>query len=77
VCFRGSGVSVLVADHAALRGEPAPPWYVRVDEFPAVGPAPYFRDVVPLRPGATMSTGVTVVVSDGVLDPAAAVAAIA
>jgi hypothetical protein len=77
VCFRGSGVSVLVADHAALRGEPAPAWYVRVDEFPAVGPAPYFRDVVPLRPGATMSTGVTVVVSDGVLDPAAAVAAIA
>jgi hypothetical protein len=77
VCYRGSGVSVLVADHAALRGEPAPPWYVRVDEFPAVGPAPYFREVVPLPAGDTMRTGVTVVVADGVLDPAAAIAGIA
>jgi len=77
VCYRGAGVSVLVADNAALRGQAAPPWYVRVDEFPAVGPAPWFREVVPLPPGDTLHTGVTVVVADGLLDPAAVVTSIA
>jgi hypothetical protein len=63
VCYRGAGVTVL------LIADEQQPWYVRVDEFPAVGPAPFFRSVVPLAPGARMRLGLTMVAADGTHDP--------
>ena len=66
VCYRGNGVTVVMVDESTPR---ANPWYVRAEAFPAVGPAPFFRDVVELAPGATMNLGVAVIVADGEHEP--------
>jgi Methane oxygenase PmoA len=72
--YRGGGVVVVVVALAAV-GEPLPPWYVRVDEFPAVGPAPFSHRVRSVPPGGVLRLGVTVVVADGEQAPSTLAAA--
>jgi hypothetical protein len=70
VCYRGNGVTLVMVDESAHQNRA---WYVRAEDFPALGPAPFFRDVVELAPGATLRLGVAVIVADGSHEPAALV----
>jgi hypothetical protein len=69
VCYRGGGVTLVMADASTSRAQPA--WYVRAEAFPAVGPAPFFHNVVELAPGATLNLAVAVIIADGGHDPVA------
>jgi hypothetical protein len=69
VCYRGGGVTLVMADASTPRAQPA--WYVRAEAFPAVGPAPFFHNVVELAPGATLNLAVAVIIADGGHDPVA------
>jgi hypothetical protein len=75
VCYRGNEVTLVMIDEVSPRANS--PWYVRAEDFPAVGPAPFFREVVQLAPQAELSLGVAVIVADGTHEPAALVGATA
>ncbi|GAA4217021.1 PmoA family protein [Actinocatenispora rupis] len=52
----------------ATLGRESVPWFVRTEPTPQVSPAPFFHDVVPLAPGATLRLAYRVVVADGTWD---------
>ena len=69
VCYRGGGVTLMMIDESTPGTKP--PWYIRAETFPAAGPAPFFRDVVDLAPGAALTLGVAVIIADGRHPPSA------
>lgn len=68
VRYRADGLQVTVTD-LLPPGRPTVAWYVRVHDFPAVGPAPFFTDPVRLDPGAVLPLGVSVELRDTAGDP--------